>query len=252
MTSPRPRRSCARCGRRLAADNAGRRCGPCQRALDQSAPPVLPAGFWDTEQIRDALASWHMGRVIHAYRTHPFHRQPLTQELVGRWLGLTQAQLSRIENGRAPEELSRLVHYSRTLAIPAHLLWFNLPNHTRPRAAAGMAVAVEDDDAPVADGALAGDQGAPSRQQFLRAASVLGVSAVLSGQRPNWPLDSSGLSATDDPLAALREAVTVATESPDERELGSLTLAGLDSQVQECHRWYQRADYAGAAQFSRQ
>ncbi|WP_232303714.1 helix-turn-helix transcriptional regulator [Pseudofrankia sp. DC12] len=93
----------------------------------------MPAGFWDTDQIRDALASWHIGRVIHAYRTHPHHQRPLTQEQVGRWLGLTQAQLSRIENGRAPEELTKLIHYSRTLHIPAHLLWFDLPGETRVR-----------------------------------------------------------------------------------------------------------------------
>jgi hypothetical protein len=133
MTTPRPRRSCTRCGQRLAADNPGRHCGPCQRAQDQSAPPTLPAGFWDTDQIREALASWHIGRVIHAYRTHPHHPQILTQELVASWLGLTQAQLSRIENGRAPEELSKLIHFSRTLGIPADLLWFDRPGEARRR-----------------------------------------------------------------------------------------------------------------------
>jgi hypothetical protein len=77
--------------------------------------------------MRDALATWHMGRVIYACRTHPWHGQPLAQDLVGGWLGLTQAQISRIENGRAPGELSKLVHYARVLAVPADLLWFKLP-----------------------------------------------------------------------------------------------------------------------------
>ena len=85
--------------------------------------------------MRDALATWHMGRVIFAYRTHPWHVRPLSQETVGNWLGLTQAQLSRIENGRAPEELSKLVRYAQILHIPAELLWFKLPDDSDTAAA---------------------------------------------------------------------------------------------------------------------
>ncbi|KPM50378.1 XRE family transcriptional regulator [Frankia sp. R43] len=81
--------------------------------------------------MRDALASWHMGRVIYAYRSHPYHGQTLSQELVSGWLGLTQPQLSRLENGRAPEELSKLIRYSDVLGIPADLLWFDRPGETR-------------------------------------------------------------------------------------------------------------------------
>jgi transcriptional regulator with XRE-family HTH domain len=78
--------------------------------------------------MRDALATWHLGRVIFAYRTHPWHPRPLSQETVGNWLGLTQAQLSRIENGRAPEELTKLVCWAQILGIPGELLWFKLPD----------------------------------------------------------------------------------------------------------------------------
>jgi len=77
--------------------------------------------------MRDALATWHMGRVIFAYRMHPYHGRSLSQEQVGSWLGMTQAQLSRIENGRAPEELTKLVRYAQILGIPSDLLWFALP-----------------------------------------------------------------------------------------------------------------------------
>jgi transcriptional regulator with XRE-family HTH domain len=80
--------------------------------------------------MRDALATWHMGRVIYAYRTNPYHGRPLSQETVGGWLGLTQAQLSRIENGRAPEELTKLIRYAQILGIPSHLLWFALPGES--------------------------------------------------------------------------------------------------------------------------
>ncbi|TCJ40108.1 XRE family transcriptional regulator [Parafrankia sp. BMG5.11] len=128
-------RHCARCGHRLAADNPLAMCSPCQSAtLDAHArPPTVPPQFWALDQMRDALATWHMGRVIFAYRHHPHHPQTLPQELVGTWLGLTQAQLSRIENGRAPEELSKLIRYSQILGIPAELLWFDLPGSSRDR-----------------------------------------------------------------------------------------------------------------------
>lgn len=138
MTTAPRLRHCSRCGHRLAADNAGAMCSPCQSAsVDaQARPPAVRAEFWALDQMRDALATWHMGRVIYAYRHHPHHGYTLPQELVGTWLGLTQAQLSRIENGRAPEELSKLIRYSQILGIPAELLWFALPGEPRVRPAA--------------------------------------------------------------------------------------------------------------------
>lgn len=136
MTTARRLRHCARCGNRLAADNPLPRCSPCQSAtVDAHArPPAVPPKFWQLDQMRDALATWHMGRVIFAYRNHPHHGQTLPQEVVGGWLGLTQAQLSRIENGRAPEELTKLIRYSQILGIPAELLWFDRPGELRTKA----------------------------------------------------------------------------------------------------------------------
>ncbi|WP_158073393.1 helix-turn-helix transcriptional regulator [Actinophytocola xanthii] len=87
------------------------------------------------------------------YRNHPRHLRSfgaaLTQELLGRWLGLTQAQVSRIENGRPEQNLQTLRNYARVLHLPQHLLWFDLPGQSRldrggrpspdlPPAAAGM------------------------------------------------------------------------------------------------------------------
>lgn len=122
-------RYCARCGGRLARDNRSVRCTACNLAAREAAtePPTVPREFWDTDQMRDALSTWHMGRVIFAYRLHPHHGRPLSQEQVGNWLGMTQAQLSRIENGRAPEELTKLVRYAQILGVPGELLWFALP-----------------------------------------------------------------------------------------------------------------------------
>jgi hypothetical protein len=79
---------CDRCGTRLARDNAGGYCAPCQvggRRRDVfAAAPDVPAEFWDSHAMREALASRPMGRVIRAYRHHPFHgRHPLAQDVVG-------------------------------------------------------------------------------------------------------------------------------------------------------------------------
>lgn len=130
MASMQPVRYCGGCGTRLARDNRSNRCAGCSRAARDTLlkAPNVPRTFWDTDQMRDALNTWHMGRVIFAYRTHPWHPRPLSQETVGNWLGLTQAQLSRIENGRAPEELTKLVAWAQILGIPAELLWFKLPD----------------------------------------------------------------------------------------------------------------------------
>lgn len=122
-------RYCRGCGARLAADRSGPECEPCgrrERGLLVAAPQV-PAEFWGVDQVRDALDSWHMGRVIAAYRTHPYHRRPLSQELVGGWVGVTQAQLSRIEHGSAIKDLDRLILWAQTLRIPSRHLWFKLP-----------------------------------------------------------------------------------------------------------------------------
>ena len=89
--------------------------------------------------MRDALATWHMGRVFYAYRTHPHHGRALSQEQMGNWLGLTQAQLSRIENGRAPEELTKLIRYAQILGIPNDQLWFAVPEADGSKPTSGNA-----------------------------------------------------------------------------------------------------------------
>ncbi|MFR9772414.1 XRE family transcriptional regulator [Nocardia sp. SC052] len=147
-------RYCTRCGNRLNSYNGQPFCASCEAAFrhEMAQPPQVPLGFWQTDQMRDALATWHMGLVVSAYRAHPYHGRTLPQELVANWLGLTQAQLSRMEKGSAPEFLSKLIRWAQVLGIPADLLWFKLP---------GASAATLDD---------------VKRQDFLRAA--LGVTAT--------------------------------------------------------------------------
>jgi hypothetical protein len=128
-----PTRRCDRCGARLARHNHSVRCAPCSSPRTLIEPPMVPREFWNAPEMRHALATWHMGRVIDAYRHHPWHGQAIPQSVVGNWFGLTQTQLSRIENGRAPEEMSKLVRWVKLLGIPPELLWFKMPgNSTGP------------------------------------------------------------------------------------------------------------------------
>jgi hypothetical protein len=77
-----------------------------------------------------------MGRVFTAYRNHPHHLKlfgkALNQETLGRWLGLTQAQVSRIEHSSRPEtRLDILIDYAKVLQFPPDMLWFDMPNQSR-------------------------------------------------------------------------------------------------------------------------
>jgi len=124
-------RVCARCGARLAGDNADAICRPCQRAAREMwmSPPEVPPEFWEEGQLRDSLVrERHIGHAIRSYRYHPFHgRRPVPQDVVARWLSISQAQLARIEKGRPINDLSRLAQWAQILRIPQELLWFSMP-----------------------------------------------------------------------------------------------------------------------------
>lgn len=131
---PAAARRCS-CGTRLARDNPGDRCAGCLSAESAvpSGAPKVSREFWEIPELRSALASRHMGKVIREFRYHPDHgRRPLSQERVAGWFGLTQAQLSRIETGSPIVHLDRLTQWARTLSIPAEKLWFALPDDNPP------------------------------------------------------------------------------------------------------------------------
>lgn len=182
-----PPRTCSRCRGQLALDNADRLCAACRRtaADDLVQPPQLPRSFWLDPAMRAALDSWHFGRIFSAYRVHPFHGRVLSQELVAGWLNLTQAQLSRIENGRAPEELSKLTHWAVTLGIPGDLLFFKVRGERRQ---AEEAVPRQLNVVPVG-------RPNPTRRESLALAAA-GLMSSLTGQLPgataNEPLRPIG------------------------------------------------------------
>jgi transcriptional regulator with XRE-family HTH domain len=93
--------------------------------------------FWHTPQFNDAFAAQHVGWVARAFRKHPIHasrygREGISQDLLGSWIGLTQAQVSRIENGPPIRNLDTLAHWARVLRIPQNRLWFRFVDHHTP------------------------------------------------------------------------------------------------------------------------
>jgi transcriptional regulator with XRE-family HTH domain len=121
-----PERRCQGCRTRLARDNHARLCSPCSRhEVQASSAPTKQDGFWERAALRDALESRHFGQVLNAYRYD--HRPVLTQAKVGRWLGLTQGQVSRLERTAQPtHDLNKLDQWARALHIPQRYLWFQL------------------------------------------------------------------------------------------------------------------------------
>lgn len=168
-----------RCGTSLRSSNQGGSCGACETVERRRAvegAPAVPLDFWQHSSLRAALASRHMGHIIRAYRYHPFHgRRPLSQERVARWMGLTQAQLSRIESGSAIVDLTKLTAWADALEIPSPLLWFE---RTRP------------------SGRPVGEADEVNRNQFLR-------------------LTGAVVGAAFTPFAAGPAVATVARDEPD-------------------------------------
>jgi hypothetical protein len=107
--------------------------------------------------------------VINAYRHE--HRPVLTQAKVGRWLDLTQGQVSRVELSAQPtHDLNKLDQWARALHIPERYLWFQLSQQPR-RTYSGSGVGHNLEYEP-------GKKGQDvQRRQLLRAAAAGAASA---------------------------------------------------------------------------
>ncbi|SCG38212.1 hypothetical protein GA0070614_0488 [Micromonospora coxensis] len=163
MTVTHEARYC-RCGTRLARDNITGRCSPCASYSRQQphVAPDVPADFWDEVVLKKALQSRHMGRVIRAWRTHPHHGQhPISQGRAASWVGMSQAQLSRVETGPPIAHLDRLVQWATVLRIPADRLWFAMP---------------------ATAGELNGNENEVNRRQLFATAVTAATSSVIGGR----------------------------------------------------------------------
>jgi len=112
-----------RCGNPLARDNAGTLCAVCQTRRLRARAPEVPSEFWQAEVMGEALASGDLGELIRAYRSHPFHGQPLPQMVVAGWLHVSQTTLSRIEQGRRRLTIDDVNGFARSLGMPWALRW---------------------------------------------------------------------------------------------------------------------------------
>jgi transcriptional regulator with XRE-family HTH domain len=107
----------------LARDNAGLLCAVCQQRSRRDRAPEVPPDFWHTDVMADALASGRLGRIIRAYRSHPFHAQPLSQTVVAGWLHVSQTSLSRIEQGKCRLTIEDINGFAGALGLTVALRW---------------------------------------------------------------------------------------------------------------------------------
>jgi hypothetical protein len=101
--------------------------------------PSVPEEFWDYPSIVAATEAQHLGRLVRAYRHHPFHGRVLAQAEVGSWVGYSQPQVTRIERGSRIRDLDRLIMWARARAVPEARLWFRLPSTTGGSVEDGLA-----------------------------------------------------------------------------------------------------------------
>ena len=120
MAITQPVRYCDRCGGRLARDNTDTRCSACRSTRDMLlGPPAVSREFWDTDQMRDALATWHMGRVIFAYRTHRANAGPCCLFQTG-WPVAGCRAAAALPNRPMSSLISSLIHLRTPASIGVH------------------------------------------------------------------------------------------------------------------------------------
>lgn len=91
--------------------------------------PEAPPGFWQQEDVREALRDREFGRVIRAYRK----AVGISQLDMAHILGVSsQSDVSRIEHGRSGQDLARLQEWAQTLRVPRDMLWFALDHQPAP------------------------------------------------------------------------------------------------------------------------
>jgi hypothetical protein len=74
-----------------------------------------------------ALDSCDLGRVLRAYRCHPYHRQRVSQMVVAGWLHMSQAAVCRIEQSRRRVTIDEIANVAHVLGMPVALPWASQP-----------------------------------------------------------------------------------------------------------------------------
>ncbi|GAA3877256.1 hypothetical protein GCM10022243_47590 [Saccharothrix violaceirubra] len=104
-----------------------------------SDAPLHDEEFWSQPELRQALRERHIGRVMRAYRQA---QSPEVKQVdLGRWINLSQGQLSRVERSSvAVTDLAKLIPWAEAMRIPRHLLWFTWPDMEHDEAEEGPEV----------------------------------------------------------------------------------------------------------------
>jgi transcriptional regulator with XRE-family HTH domain len=110
-------RLCRSCGARLRTGNAGIYCSSCARA----GRFAVPEGFYDSLELRAAVASYDFGTVFRAVRA----RTGMSQLHLAGMIGLSQSRISSVERGeRRLRDVSLIARIAAVLDIPGPLLGF--------------------------------------------------------------------------------------------------------------------------------
>jgi hypothetical protein len=146
-------------------------CGTCTRLLISNEARPQTSAFWESDSISAAVDARHFGQIFAAYRRESTPH--VSQATLGRWLGMTQAQVSRLEapGARPPSNLRNLERWAKALHVPQALMWFDVSYTPDESVEAELAVSLED----------------VQRRQFFKTAgvSVTAIGASLLGASPS-------------------------------------------------------------------
>jgi transcriptional regulator with XRE-family HTH domain len=161
----------------------------------------------------------HFGRVLIAYR----RAQPseLTQAQLGRWLGLTQGQVSRIERGVTPvNDLAKLDRWSRALHLPQEHWWFP------PQASSTYAPKESGRKLPASTNATEGEDDV-QRRRFLKSASVGAIALGSSLLQSSGSLGQTDYLTTEHPDVVTVKEMTQTFRRLDNRYGGGRNRSAL-------------------------
>lgn len=149
-----------------------------------------------------ALASRDMGAVMRTYRTHPYHGRDIPQDVAAAWVGITQARLSRIENGSGVSNISKLTQWASVLRIPPDLLWFAM-SKASAQPSGRLAAESADQEATCHIASTRDRQGAArvadtngiddvNRRELLRLVSMAGAAMALNATGDSLDMQQFG------------------------------------------------------------
>ncbi|MBB5160071.1 helix-turn-helix domain-containing protein [Saccharopolyspora phatthalungensis] len=100
----------------MRAGNSDTTCAPCRRTK-----PLVPAGFYDTPELQNALRNYDFRQVFPAVRK----AAGLSQQRFAELTGITQQMISLVERGkRNLRDVLHIAQLANALRIPPHLLGF--------------------------------------------------------------------------------------------------------------------------------